>query len=120
MRACLTAKPDSPFRLRRAYQCLVSGCVWLALATSVFAQQVTTSKTGNRINATVSASLTGTQCCVCLGLDSPGAPGNCFCTQPCPSATLPYSWTCNSVGTHTVTGCMLGSETNYKYVRSEE
>lgn len=77
------------------------------------AQQMTVSKNGNTILASISApSLTGTQCCLGLSLDGPGGAS---CTQPCPHATKSDSWTCNSVGTHTVIGCWLSSETNYQY-----
>jgi len=81
------------------------------------AQQLTVTNSGNMINATISASLTGTighSCCLSLSLDYPFPSGGA-CTDSCGNAPLHDSWSCNAVGQHTVTGCWLGSETNYQY-----
>ncbi len=120
MRARFLQRARASSGQRRRPLLAMSGVLGFLLVTSASAQEVSVSKSSNTIYATVSASLTGTECCVSLGLDNPGVPGNSACTQSCPSATFPFSWTCNSVGTHTVTGCMLGSETNYEYVCTDQ
>lgn len=89
----------------------------IAPGAQVSAQQLTVSNSGNTINATISASLTGTighSCCLSLSLDYPFPTGGA-CTDACGNAPLHGSWSCNAVGQHTVTGCWLGSETNYQY-----
>ncbi|HEV8435401.1 MAG TPA: hypothetical protein VGR95_18475, partial [Thermoanaerobaculia bacterium] len=101
--------PRSRFRFR-----LVSLALFTISATlSAAAQQITVWKSGNTVNATISANLSGTRCCLGLSFDSPL--GGAECSEPCPESPVTESWYCNSVGDHTVTGCWLSAETGYAY-----
>ena len=70
---------------------------------------------GNTIWVRIGAGLTGKQCCRGASLDEEQTGANC--SVACPANPEDYlEFSCNSLGTHVVYGCVLGAETNYEYV----
>src|SRR5436190_13483401 len=91
----------------------------LAAALPALAQSFQVGTNGNTVWVRIGAGLTGTQCCRGAQIDDPETGASC--SIACPANPEIYQeFPCNSVGQHTVYGCVSDAGTNYKYQCSSQ